>query len=399
MLEYQATRQLPFLKEDITTGYKILEVFPDGYSKVALVIVQKNIINNYYGLLKSAGISPDCFCLSTEATLSWFLNDVGKTEKVSSDFYMLVDIDYKFTELLICQGSNIIFSRAFAHGAGALYKLDTEIEISHWIKALTDEMYHTLKAFKKEKAIDAQPVKRIYISGGVSNFSQQINKYLHTEFSFPVEYINALRVLKSSKDIDLPSGLIERPISFSSVIGMVSNKQDFKIDLLPKEIKERRSNRQKQLAITKIYILAAAILASLFVLASARFYYKKAYINYLDRQILQMQPRVEKAELVIEKTGVFKKQSDKNATPLEFLKEIYRVMPAEVKLSNFSFQENKAIVLRGSCNQMSVVFEMVPQLEKSKYFKNVKVAFTNKRKISNGEVVDFQINCFLKTGA
>jgi len=396
MLEFQATRQLPFLKEDIITGYKLLEAEADGYSNVALVIVQKNIINNYMGFLKSAGLSYGSICLSTEAVSNWFFYNVIQDEKDSPDFYILIDIDYQFTELLICQGQRIVFSRAFAHGAKALHDLGTEIEITHWIKILGDHMHHTLRAFKREKAFIEEGTKKIFVSGGVSKFFSQINKYLYTEFAVPIKYVNALEVLKSEKNAKLPVDLVDMPISFSSVIGMVTKAESLKIDILPKEIKEGRLNKERQSLFVKICFLAAAIAGLIFILTGARFYYKLAYIDYLDRQILQLGPHVNKVELAIEKTNVLKKQSDIKASPVELLREIYRIMPAGANLSNLSFQDGKTIMLRGAAGTMSAVFELAPSLEKSKYFKNVKVVSTSKRKTTSGEVVDFQINCLLR---
>ena len=65
MLEFQATRQLPFSKEDVVTGYKIFDLDKDGYSRVMLVIAQKNILDNHFAMLKEAGISPRLVYLST----------------------------------------------------------------------------------------------------------------------------------------------------------------------------------------------------------------------------------------------------------------------------------------------------------------------------------------------
>jgi len=67
MLEFQAARQLPVSIKDMATGYKILEKTQDGYSRVMLVMVQKNILSSHFDRLKSIGLVPDSVCLSTEA--------------------------------------------------------------------------------------------------------------------------------------------------------------------------------------------------------------------------------------------------------------------------------------------------------------------------------------------
>lgn len=394
MLEFQAARQLPFSAEDIVMGYRILSIDEDGYSRTALAIAQKSIVNNYFDMLNSAGLAPGSVCLSTEAIFNCFSRGVAGRERPDVDPYLLIDVDYLFTELLICEGEEILFSRAVAHGANSLFNLDKESEVIDWARVLTSHIKHSLAAFKKEKAAENKIIKKIFITGGVWKFFKYIQDELYGEFAVPVEYPDIFKNLDIAEEQALE--IRDKPISVTSAIGMAVDKGALKTDLLPKELKLRRLYSQKRAELMRFYSLSLSILILFFILSGARLYYKQSYIKYLDEQLVQMKPQVKEAESIIEKLNMAKNQADKDTAPLAILKETYRIIPQDMNLSMFSFGENKAAVLRGTSKTMSRVFEVVSMLENSKHFKNVKVAFANKRKIEAEELVDFQINCFLK---
>lgn len=396
MLEFQVTKQLPFSIEDIVIGHKILSTGQDGYSKVMLAVVQRAVLNNQLGLLKSAWLAPAAMRLSTESILNSFLEAASRTQEAISQPYLLIDVDYISTELLICDGKDILFNRAFGHGAGSVYKLDNDSEILAWAKVLTGHIKHSLAAFSKDRTTHGASINRIFVSGGVAKFFKYIQQELQTEFNIPVEYFNVLEQAGAGKDVRIPADTLNLPVSFSSAIGMVINKEGLQIDLIPKELKAKRLRKQKQSELLRLHVLLASLAISLFVLIGARLYYKQMYAKYLDQQLAQMKPYVKKAELIIEKLNLARSQADKDTGPLLILTEIYRIMPQDVNLSMLSFAENEAVILRGTTKVMSRVFEVASLLENSKYFKDVKVAFANKRKTESGESVDFQINCFLK---
>jgi|GEM_PF-1425312 len=396
MLEFQVTRQLPFSKEDIVTGYKILEVDQEGYSKVLLVVVQENILSNYFDLLKLAGLPPTSICLSSEAVLNWFLNDKAGSRMSGQGMYILIDVDYLFTELLICEGGNILFSRAFVQGASSLCNFEKELEITTWARTLADNIRHSLLAFKKEKAVDSELINNIVITGGVYKFFKYIKEDLQKELEVNVEYVDVLDSIKIQTTDQDWADYRSLPVSFSTIGGMALYGESLIIDLLPKELKAQRLHRQKKMEITRLYILFSSIFACLFLLLSVKFYFNESNLSYLDRRLAQIRPYVKDAELMNEKLEVAKKQADTSNSPLEILKEIYNTIPQDMNLYGFSVKDGNQVLLRGTSQAMSRVFDVVSILENSKHFKNIKVAFANKRKIENEELVDFQINCLLK---
>lgn len=381
MLEFQATKQLPFSKEEIVIGHRVLSTDEQGYSRVMLVVAQRNIIESHLSALKAAGIVPEYVCLSTEAVFNWFLSSGMNKDIPKQSLYILADIDNIFSELLVCQGDQILFSRAFEHGAGALHKCGTSAEIALWAEMFKDHIKLSYMAFKKENVLPDAKAELIFISGGVTKFYDDIKARLEKEFNVKTQFCGVRE----------PEAA-QYPVSLTAVCGMASPGADFKINLIPQEIRLKRALKKKKEELFKFYALCSAIFACIAVLAGARFFYKGMYLRYLDNQLLQLRPDVQKAEVLADKLKIIDAQVDRSGTALEALKEFYNIMPQDIKISNLSMNEG-TITIRGASGTMSRIFEAVKILEDSKVFKNVKVVFTNKRKAAGGEIVDFQITC------
>jgi len=382
MLEFQAAKQLPFLKEDIAIGHKVLSVGQDGYSSVILVVVQKNIIDSQLSVMRTAGINPDFIYLSSEAVLNWFLSDTRRRQALQPEsLYILIDIDANSGELMICLNGEILFMRSLECGASALKKVAA---FNEWINILKEQIKISYTAFKKENAALEKKAQKIFISGGISEFSNRIKQALQEEFNIPVEFYSASNAGNAAKSV-----------SVTNVLGAVCNTESLKINLMPRELKVKQLDKEKKDGLFRFYILLASLAACFFVMVTARFFYKQAYVSYLDGQLNQLKPYVQKAEFMSGKLKAAQQQSDKSNTALEILREIYSVIPRDINISNFSMNEG-GVAIRGVSKTMSQVFETVSALESSKYFKNVKVVFTNKRKIAQQELVDFQVACVLE---
>ena len=84
---------------------------------------------------------------------------------------------------------------------------------------------------------------------------------------------------------------------------------------------------------------------------------------------------------------------DTKNSALEVLREIHKVVPQEIYLTNISFEEGKLISLRGTSKAMSEVFKFVKTLEGLPIFKNVKTKYVTKRRLKGKDLTDFEITC------
>ena len=378
MLEFQALKELPFSKDEIVTAYKILSSDNEGYSRVMLVVAQKNIIDNKLGLFKTAGVMPEGIYLSAETTLNWFLL---RNKPGDSSLYVLVDVDSSFSELLICRGREILFTRPLEHGAFSLRKCKTLQEVNLWADIFKEQLRVSYISFKKEYQKEHEKAENIFLSGAIPESAvDPIKRNLFKEFNVPVEFCGYSRQNNY-------------PVSLSSAAGAVYNQQAIKINIIPSDLKLKRLRENKKEELVKFYALICSLFACAFILIGARFLYKVSYVNYIDGQLQQLRPYVQKAELIEDKIKVARAHINTDNTVLEALRELYNIMPQNITIFGFSANDDGAVSIRGISEEMSGVFDAVALLEKSARFKNVKVIFTNKRKLAQQEIVDFQVSC------
>ena len=93
--------------------------------------------------------------------------------------------------------------------------------------------------------------------------------------------------------------------------------------------------------------------------------------------------------------NIIKKQLDMRGTSVDVIRELYRLIPANISLTIFDFEENKSCTLRGTSDELSNVFAFITILENSQYFENVTVRYATKRAVKRKTLTDFEIVCRL----
>ena len=73
MVDLQIGKLTPFSKEEIIVSYRVIEVLPDGYTQIMLIIARRDsIINGIIAPLRDTGINVDRVVLSSECVFQWF---------------------------------------------------------------------------------------------------------------------------------------------------------------------------------------------------------------------------------------------------------------------------------------------------------------------------------------
>ncbi|MDD5292549.1 MAG: PilN domain-containing protein, partial [Candidatus Omnitrophica bacterium] len=83
---------------------------------------------------------------------------------------------------------------------------------------------------------------------------------------------------------------------------------------------------------------------------------------------------------------------------LEMLKEIHRLIPEDVYLSTFIFENKTDVVLKGSAVNMPLVFTFARSLNESDLLSSAEIKYVTQRKIRESELTNFEIICKIKSG-
>ncbi len=97
--------------------------------------------------------------------------------------------------------------------------------------------------------------------------------------------------------------------------------------------------------------------------------------------------------MIEKRLEILGKYSQKKPSVLEALYELHQLIPGEVSLVNFIYEEGGQITLRGQTRELNSVFAFVSQLEESLVFKNfsIKVRYATKKNTPAGEIIEFEI--------
>jgi len=101
MVSLQVAKQTPYSKEEIVSTHRIIDTEREGYTKVMLVIAQRNIITKRVEALEQAGIKVEKVGLSTESVYNWFRLTHRRQMDVDLKPIALIDIDSNYSDFMV----------------------------------------------------------------------------------------------------------------------------------------------------------------------------------------------------------------------------------------------------------------------------------------------------------
>ena len=104
-----------------------------------------------------------------------------------------------------------------------------------------------------------------------------------------------------------------------------------------------------------------------------------------------MSPEVEQLVKMKRNVDLVSGQLRFEGSALEIIRELYELLPADVTLTAFEFEDGDHMLIRGNADELGKVFEVPPALERSQYFSNVGINFATNRQHADRTYVDFEI--------
>jgi hypothetical protein len=191
------------------------------------------------------------------------------------------------------------------------------------------------------------------------------------------------------------SGSSLRNVSFLSVVSALYSEGQMKVNLIPEETKLRRQLEERGRELVKSGILILIIFVLAFLVLITKIYFNTAYLKKLDVRYKALSQEAGKLEGDFSKISLIRNYLSSRGFSLEVLTELYSATPEDLELSDIRFDEQGKFFIRGTAEAMSSVFSFVDNMQKSKYFKEVKTRYTTKRKEGTSDVTDFEISCLL----
>ncbi|KPK41764.1 MAG: hypothetical protein AMJ78_04545 [Omnitrophica WOR_2 bacterium SM23_29] len=382
MIGFQAVKQIPYPKEEISYGFNVTDVDSEGYSKVMLIICHRDAILRPIEILKNCGLSPAKVTLSSFGLLNWFNLRGDLSTRSEASPIILVDCDTYNSDIAIVRKGKLIYTRGLTFGSA---------EGAHYYEKLADEIGKTLPIYEKETQ-EGRPLEAIF-TGNTSELAHSKSE-LERSLNAKVEFMGSFERVPLS--IATPFQPYVAQASYSSLLGTAIGPEE--VDLLPKALKLTSQIRIKKRELTISAILILTVITSASFVIWNKIYQKEQELEILDSKLKDTAPLASEIEKMRSTSEVIKSQLTKKTEALDVLNELYKIVPPQIYLALYTYDGEK-VELKGTASVLSDVFRLVTILENSPYFQNIEVRYATKRKIGSQELIDFEINCPLSKRA
>ena len=386
MINLQVGKQTPYAKEDIVFAHKIVETSASGYTKVMLAIVTRNIVGERIDALAKAGVTVRRIAISSEGVCNWFrANYLAGVTRQSAQTVILVDVDSNYSDFIVMRKGKMVFSRSILIGANHLMQ-----DAADWHGKFSGELKQSLERYQSgEKNVE---MMKVYLSGSGPNI-KGLDGVLAAALGADVEKTDQLKNLHSRNISEIMRVENLRFVSITQILGVTMEDEDPCMDLTPNELKaqERMERKTKQLTFMGIWVVA--IVTTLSFLCLTSFSAKSAYLAALKKTISKIAVQVEGIDKMRVVIDTVSQRLDSRGSSLECLKEIYRITPEEISLTDIDIDEKEKVVLKGHGFAMSDVFKYAKILEDSEMFENVKTPSIRVKNDKEAKFAEFEISC------
>ncbi|MGE5279539.1 MAG: PilN domain-containing protein [Deltaproteobacteria bacterium] len=383
MIKLHVGRQVPYAKEEIINGYRVVGKDTMGYSKVMLAIVHRESVRRIFRILERAGLYTDRLELSSDGVLSWLCLALRGRNAKPPESFIILDIDSGFTDFIISGQENILFSRVITQGREQL------MEEAKWPKFL-GEMKQTLVISQGEEIV-TKP-SRIYLTGAAEGLDK-LAATIETEFNMPVERGATLAGLPLAKEVALePAGLLEEA-SFTALLGLGLDATKKKINFVLPEAQIRKALREKTRDAIVLGSSAMYLILMLCGIYLERMHGQEARLALITERYASMKKGVELLDEKLERIRQIKSKRDTRTLALNYLLEVSRLLSGDILVTSIGFERNDRVTIKGRAAQMSDIFGFITRLENSPYFKDVQTRYTTRRQFKGEDLNEFELIC------
>ncbi|MBU2102272.1 MAG: pilus assembly protein PilM [Candidatus Omnitrophota bacterium] len=380
IINLQAGRHTPYSREEIIVDYLDIGTYKHSYTKILLVIVARSVIQRHFEILGKAGLRPERVFFSAEG----FAHVAGALFKINTDAspVTVIHVDEASTDFVVLLREKVLFVRSIPIGTQHLI-----FEKEKVLVRFTEEVKRSLEAYQSED-VDRSPTTLI-LTGGIEE-SSDLEAALSGTLHLPVRNIPYARNLAITPEA-LAAISADKRISFLGTIAPLFSFGTNKVDLIPEEAKVRKRFEEKGKELIRTGILVFAILVLTFSILINKMYFKNLYLKGIREKYQALNEAAKKLEKDYARVSLARSYLAGRGYSLEALTELYSIAPLDLELSSIRLDDKGRFTVAGTAQTMSTVFSFVDNMDKSKYFKEVKTKYTSKRKEATRDVTDFEI--------
>ncbi|MFH0877357.1 MAG: PilN domain-containing protein [Candidatus Omnitrophota bacterium] len=383
MIKLHVGRQVPYAKEEIVSGYRVIGRDAMGYSKVMLAIVHRESIRRIFRILEKVGLYTDAVELSSDGILSWLGKATKGFDVKPAEAFIILDVDAAFTDFIVSTTENILFSRVITLGRDQLN------EESRWAKFI-GEMKQAIVISQSEEVLQ-KPV-RIFLGGAVEHL-QGLSTRLELEFNLPATVVAPLANAPVAKDlVKFPANILES-VSMGALLGVGLDAGRKRINFTLPEAQIRKTLQERSRDIMFFGSIAMYLMLAACGVYLEKLRNKEATLGILRDRYQKSATQAEGLSEKVERIRKIKSKRDTKSAAINYLFEISKLLPPRVVVVSLSFQQDDRVNVKGRTNSLDDVVKLRTTLEASPYFKDVQTNYARQKKVKDKEFIEFELIC------
>jgi len=383
MIDLQVGSRIPYAREEVEIDFQVLSKTPDGYAKVAVVIVPQEVVMRYWNIFSGSKIPVDGITISSIGLWLLFRQQPDLSDKPGAIF----DLDVNHSEICLCYKTHWLTSREIPIGFVQMQNDGYAEIIKQWeltqVKTIGDKLSGAV-----ESVFLACSANRAYVLAIEMAKMQEELK---------IKELLLTQTLPCARGLQWPKLIVEDGVSVASLAGVAFSSETPPIDLVPRTVKLAQEHRayQRQLVILGVWAIAALI--SLGLAMGMGFFKKNILLSQLEDQLRDTKHEAVRVENRLKKVYDIEGMIKDRLIFSELAREINRLLPAHVYLVNIAINDGKTLSLEGMSLNSVEINQFQKDMVGSQRFSNVSLDYVNKRVTQQGEVDYFKITSTLRS--
>lgn len=380
IIDLQAGRHTPYSREEILISYVSVGVFQRNYTKVLLVIANRDVIKTRLDACETAGLRIEKVVFAPEC-IAHFYAELLKVDP-KDDPVGIIDITQGSTDFIVEHNLTVATCRNIPVGMKDL------LDDPNGKTRLIDELVQSLEIYRSE---DINKAPGRYILTVDTAVGKDLTAVLQEKLNAAVRALVYTSTITQNTNDAMTAQLMEDDSFAGAAAAAHLFHRDMQVDLMPEEVRNRRAIEEQGRQ-----VIVAGILSMILFLMVCGFYFMKIYFRNTYLQSLRQEYAVKRYAVTLldkisHRTRIIKDFLTTRMVSLDVVEEIYRIIPDEMYLQSIFLDEDGTVNIQGISESMSTVFNVVKALEDSTLFKNVKTRSTTATKDRGKDVAAFDI--------
>lgn len=386
IVNLQAGRHTPFSREEILVGYINIGVYKNNYTKVLLVITNKNVVKNQLGILGQAGLEVRKVLFAPEGLASFYGKALDLAQSATP--IGVIEVGKETTNFIIVLRGSAIMVRSIPIGKAKLKSEGKEAYVK-----LTEELGKTLESYQSED-IDEVPGSHVLTMD--DNYTKDLQPLLKEKLGWDVKIVSYIDSLSVNQPVLVGLASEYEDTSFLDVICCAIHAKAPQVNFMPEEMQLQKSIEDQGKEIFKTAVGILAVMMLLAITLSLKMYFHNSYLSKVKNSFKKNRNEVMSLENRSVKMRIIQDHMKSRMISLDTINELYNNIPDEVYLTSLDMDEEGNVSIQGISDIASLVFNLGSALKESPLFESVNIKSTVAKKDRGKDVSAFEITLKLK---